>query len=124
MILLKEIPFNSYDANGWTEVYVYTPTQFNFSGSTFSSNIRAGNGFYGLQAEFTFSQLSTYKTQSITTTTTNNLTTLYNSIVTVSDVYLAFKELANGGIFGNQSGNEFTYGIQYKNADVNIQNNF
>jgi hypothetical protein len=39
--------------------------------------------------------------------------------VTVSDVYLAFKELANGGIFGNQSGNEFGYGIQYKNADVN-----
>jgi len=60
-----------------------------------------------------------YKTQSITTTTTNNLTTLYNSIVTVSDVYLAFKELANGGIFGNQSGNEFGYGIQFKNADVN-----
>jgi hypothetical protein len=39
--------------------------------------------------------------------------------VTVSDVYLAFKELANGGIFGNQSGNEFGYGIQYKNADIN-----
>ena len=32
---------------------------------------------------------------------------------------MAFKELANGGIFGNQSGNEFSYGIQYKNADVN-----
>lgn len=113
------VTFNSYDANGWTEVYVYTPTQFNFSGSSFSSNIRAGNGFYGLQAEFTFSQLLTYKTQSITTTTTNTISTLYNSIVTVSDVYLAFKELANGGIFGNQSGNEFTYGIQYKNADIN-----
>jgi len=118
------VTFNSYDANGWTEVYVYTPTQFNFSGSTFASNIRAGNGFYGLQAEFTFSQLSTYKTQSITTTTRNNLTTLYNSIVTVSDVYLAFKELANGGIFGNQSGNEFGYGIQYKNADVNSDGYF
>jgi hypothetical protein len=39
--------------------------------------------------------------------------------VTVSDVYLAFKELANGGIFGNQSGLEFAYGIQYDNADVN-----
>ena len=39
--------------------------------------------------------------------------------MTVSDVYLAFKELANGGIFGNQSGNEFGYGIQFKNADVN-----
>ena len=113
------VTFNSYDPNGWTEVYVYTPTQFNFSGSSFSSNIRAGNGFYGLQAEFTFSQLSTYKPQSISVTTTNTISTLYNSIVTVSDVYLAFKELANGGIFGNQSGNEFTYGIQYKNADIN-----
>ena len=113
------VTFNSYDPNGWTEVYVYTPTQFNFSGSSFSSNIRAGNGFYGLQAEFTFSQLSTYKPQSISVTTTNTISTLYNSIVTVSDVYLAFKELANGGIFGNQSGNEFGYGIQYKNADVN-----
>ena len=113
------VTFNSYDANGWTEVYVYTPTQFNFSGSSFSSNIRAGNGFYGLQAEFTFSQLSTYKPQSITTTTTNNLTTLYNSIVTVSDVYLAFQEYSNQGIFGNQTGTAFTYGIQYKNADIN-----
>ena len=113
------VTFNSYDPNGWTEVYVYTQTQFNFSGSSFASNIRAGNGFYGLQAEFTFSQLSTYKQQSISVTTTNTISTLYNSIVTVSDVYLAFKELANGGIFGNQSGNEFTYGIQYKNADVN-----
>jgi len=113
------VTFNSYDPNGWTEVYVYTTTQFNFSGSSFSSNIREGNGFYGLQAEFTFSQLSTYKPQSISVTTTNTISTLYNSIVTVSDVYLAFKELANGGIFGNQSGNEFTYGIQYKNADIN-----
>jgi hypothetical protein len=32
---------------------------------------------------------------------------------------LAFKEVANVGIFGNQSGNEFTYGVQYLNADVN-----
>jgi len=47
------------------------------------------------------------------------LKTLYGSIVTVSDVYLAFKELANGGIFGNQTGNEFGYGIQFDNADVN-----
>jgi hypothetical protein len=52
------------------------------------------------------------------TTNQNDLNTLYNSIVTVSDVFLAFKELSNGGIFGNESGNEFGYGIQYMNADV------
>jgi hypothetical protein len=46
------------------------------------------------------------------------LNTLYNSIVTVSDVFLAFKELADKGILGNQSGLGLTNGIQYLNADV------
>ena len=113
------VTFNSYDPNGWTEVYINTPTQFNFTTSSFSQNIRAGNGFYGLQAEFSFSPILKYNSQSVIITTTNNLVTMYNSIVTVSDVFLAFKELSNGGLFGNQSGLEFTSGIQYKNADVN-----
>jgi hypothetical protein len=38
--------------------------------------------------------------------------------VGVSDVYLAFKELADKGILGNQSGLGLTNGIQYLNADV------
>ena len=114
------VTFNSYDPNGWTEVYVYTATQFNFSGSSFTSNIRAGNGFYGLQAEFTFSPILAYKPHGMELTHSNQteLNTLYNNIVGVSDVYLAFKELADGGIFGNQSGLGLTNGIQYLNADV------
>ena len=87
--------------------------------STNNQYIRNGNGYYAFKCEVTFASVMAYKPQSITLTTTNNISTLYNSIVTVSDVYLAFKELANGGIFGNQSGNEFGYGIQYKNADIN-----
>jgi hypothetical protein len=112
------VTFNSYDPNGWTEVYVYTTTQFNFSGSSFSSFIRAGNGFYGLRAEFTFSPVQSFKPHGVQLSTTNNVNSLYNSIVTVSDVFLAFKELSNGGLFGNQSGLEFTSGIQFMNADV------
>ncbi len=114
------VTFNSYDANGWTEVYVYTSTQFNFSGSSFASNIRAGNGFYGLQAEFTFTETTAYKPHGMELTHSNQteLNTLYSNIVGVSDVYLAFKELADGGIFGNQSGLGLTNGIQYLNADV------
>jgi hypothetical protein len=114
------VTFNSYDSNGWTEVYVYTSTQFNFSGSSFAQNIRAGNGFYGLQAEFTFSPILAYKPHGMELSYSNQteLNTLYNSIVTVSDVFLAFKELADGGIFGNQSGMGLTNGIQYLNADV------
>jgi hypothetical protein len=115
------VTFNSYDSNGWTEVYINTPTQFNFNTSTFSQNIRQGNGFYGLQAEFTFTATSAYKPHGIELSYANQteLNTLYNNIVTVSDVFLAFKELSNGGIFGNQSGLEFGNGIQFMNADVN-----
>ena len=114
------VTFNSYDSNGWTEVYIYTQTQFNFSGSSFASKIRAGNGFYGLQAEFTFSPILAYKPHGMELAHSNQteLNTLYNSIVGVSDVYLAFKELADGGIFGNQTGLGLTNGIQYLNADV------
>jgi hypothetical protein len=114
------VTFNSYDPNGWTEVYVYTSTQFNFSGSSFASFIRAGNGSYGLRAEFTFTPTQGFKQHGIDLSYTNqtDLNTLYNSIVTVSDVFLAFKELSNGGIFGDQSGLEFTSGIQFMNADV------
>jgi hypothetical protein len=114
------VTYGSYDQNGWTEVYVYTSTQFNFAGSSYTSNIRNGNGYYALTAEFTFSPIQSFKQHGIDIIANNQteLTTLYNSIVSVTDVYLAFKELSNGGIFGNQSGLEFTNGIQYMNADV------
>ena len=113
----------SHDANGWAQYTLNDPlTKVTDGTSIYNSSIRNMNGAnteYAFSCGISFTATQSYKTQTITTTTTNNLTTLYNSIVTVSDVYLAFKELANGGIFGNQSGNEFGYGIQYKNADIN-----
>ena len=48
----------------------------------------------------------------------------YDEIVTISDVALAFAELNNGGIGGNETGNEFNYGIQFMNADVNGDGTF
>jgi hypothetical protein len=48
----------------------------------------------------------------------------YDEIVTVSDVVLAFKELANRGINMDETGNEFGYGVQYMNADVNGDGSF
>jgi hypothetical protein len=89
--------------------------------STFASNIRnAGYDNYAFSCDVSFASVMEYKPQSVTVTTTNTLSTLYNSIVTVSDVYLAFKEYSDaGGLFGGGSGTQFTYGIQYKNADIN-----
>jgi hypothetical protein len=115
------VQFNSYDANSWAEYWVYTDIEFNFAQSTYSTYIRNGGGYYGLKAEFSFSPYLAYKQHELLFQSYNEaqLGLLYNQIVTVSDVYLAFKELSNSGLFGNESGNEFVYGIQYDNADVN-----
>jgi hypothetical protein len=109
-----------WDDGTWAAYWIYTPTELNFAGSSFSSNIRRAGFFWGLSAEFTFTPTMVFKQHGINLSYTNQteLNTLYNSIVTVSDVFLAFKELSNGGIFGNQSGLEFTSGIQFMNADV------
>jgi len=111
------VTFDSEDIY-WANYWIYTPTQLNFAGSSFSSFIRAGNGFYGVRAEFTFTPIQSFKPHGIQLSTTNNMGTLYNSIVTVSDVFLAFKELSNSGLFGNESGLELSNGIQFMNADV------
>jgi hypothetical protein len=115
------VEFKSYNADGWAEYWINTQTQFNYTASSYSSNLRSGNGFYGVSVEFGFTQIGAYKQHKMQLNEydSSQLKTLYNSIVTVSDVYMAFKEQANSGIFGTQSGNEFVYGIQYKNADVN-----
>ena len=114
------VTYGSYDPNGWTEVYVYTSTQFNFAGSSYSANIRNGGGYYALTAEFTFAPIQSFKQHGIDiiANSQTELNTLYNNIVTVTDVYVAFKELSMGGLLGNESGLEFTNGIQYMNADV------
>jgi hypothetical protein len=115
-------PVTIYDTSGWWKTYIIPGNVADkITSSTYQSSLRLQNGWYAIQAgtNITYEATTSYKTQGIKITTTNTLATLYNSIVTVSDVYMAFKEVVNTGIFGNQSGNEFGYGIQYKNADVN-----
>jgi hypothetical protein len=109
-----------WDDGTWAAYWISSPTELNFSGSSFTSSIRRAGFFWGLRAEFTFTPNMMFKQHGIELSHTNQteLNTLYNNIVGVSDVYLAFKELADGGIFGNQSGLGLTNGIQYMNADV------
>lgn len=48
---------------------------------------------------------------------------LYSNVLTISDAYLAFQELANRGLSGNES-NVFTSGVQFLNADIDGNNIF
>ena len=114
-------PVSVYSVNGFWKTYIMPGNlTTKITSSTFQSQLRLQDGWYGTKAEFTFSPVMSYKQHGIELAYTNqtDLNTLYNSVVTVSDVFLAFKELSNGGIFGNQSGLEFTNGIQFLNADV------
>ena len=52
------------------------------------------------------------------------LATTAASAVTVADVYLAFQELTDKGINNNETGNKFTHGIQYVNADIDKDGDF
>ena len=117
------VTFISNDVT-WAQYFIPEDINSKILTSTFSSNIRNGGSFYGLQIEPTFSVATSYKEQGIVLQYIESANALLDQIVTVSDVYSAFKELSNGGIFGNQSGNEFTSGIQFMNADVNSDNQF
>jgi len=114
------ITFTTND-DTWAQYTVpSTLTKVTDGTSSFNSNIRnAGYSNYAFSCNVGFTANQIYKPQSISITTTNTLSTLYNSIVTVSDVYSAFQEYSNQGIFGNQMGSSFTRGIQYQNADIN-----
>jgi hypothetical protein len=118
--------YTSHDANGWAIYTVPSPlTKITDGTSAYNSYIRNVNNWntdYAFQSTITLTQQGAYKQHKFVFQDydSTQLKTLYNSIVTVSDVYLAFKEYSEaGGIFGNGSGTQFTYGIQFKNADVN-----
>ena len=114
-------PVSVHSVNGWWKTYIMPGNlTTKITTSTFQSQLRLQDGWYGTRAEFTFSPIMAYKPHGMELTYSNQteLNTLYNSIVGVSDVYLAFKELADRGILGNQSGLGLTNGVQYLNADV------
>jgi hypothetical protein len=113
-----------YNVNGWWKTYLIpTNVTTKITNSSFQSSIRNMGDAFAITAgtNYTFSQILAFKQHGIDLSYTNQteLNTLYSSIVSVTDVYLAFKELSNSGLFGNETGNEFGYGIQYMNADVN-----
>lgn len=88
--------------------------------SQFNSYIRnAGYGNYAFLCEVTMTQQMEYKKQALFFNYNTSLSALYNSVVTVSDVFTAFRQLATqGGLTGTSNGTAFTSPIQYIAADV------
>jgi len=103
----------------WNNFNFYIWNPIPFSSSNYSSSIRSASGYHALKVELNFTEVTAYKTQYVVFDSSTYDTSMIDNIFTVSDVYLAFKELANSGIGMNEGGNEYQYGIQYAHSDVN-----
>jgi hypothetical protein len=113
----------------WAEYRLpYIPSKLTDGTSVFNSYIRnAGYDNYAFACEVTTSNVLGYKPQRVQfqPQTADSISSMLDRIVTVTDVYLAFKEFSDGGgIFGGSSGTQFTSGIQFMNADVNGDGQF
>ena len=124
------VTFLSSDA-AWAQYRVPSPlTKVTDGTSTYNANIRNVNGWntdYAFTSTISFSNQMVYKPQRVQfqNPIADTITSMLDRIVTISDVYLAFKEFADGGgIFGGGSGTQFGSGIQFMNADVNGDGQF
>ena len=98
------------------------PTKVTDGTSTYNSYIRnAGYNNYAFKCNVAITQTQTYKEHGVQfkALTSDSLNAILNRVVTIADVYLAFKEYsAGGGLFGTGGSTYFSSGIQYMNADV------
>jgi hypothetical protein len=114
-----------YNVGGFWKQYVLPDdltTQI--TNSNYQSYLRRQDNWFGTKAEVSFEDYTGYKPQSFIFQSPSQavIETMIDDIVTVSDVVLAFNELAGGGINGGLKGD--LNGIQLGNADVNGDNQF
>ncbi len=102
-----------------------TLTKVTDGSSSFNANIRnAGYNNWAFSCSIGFTQNQIFKPHfSDIKYYGSSYSGLYSSIVTVGDVYLAFKQLSDNGIFGN-SNVWFTTPVQFANADVDSSGAF
>jgi len=118
-----EVTFLTEDSY-WAQYYIYTDTPITTTNSTYSSYIRDGGSYNALKAEFSFEdnvslpeQYFVFKNFSRT-----EVQQMIDDMVTVTDVVLAFNELAGGGINGGLKGD--LGGIQLALGDVDKNGKF
>lgn len=107
------------DAGGWKIFRIVPNISSNILSSNYQSYLRLQNGWYGTKAEFSFINNESIRKQSwiFSSKTQNEVQQLVDDVVTVSDVVLAFNEIASGGLNGGLKGD--LAGIQLALGDIN-----
>jgi hypothetical protein len=114
-----------YELSGyWRQYIIQGDLTSQITNSNYQTYLRNAGSYYALKAEFAFTDIQGYKPQSFIFESPSQavIETMIDDIVTVSDVILAFNELAGGGLNGGLKGD--LNGIQLGNGDVNGDNQF
>jgi len=114
-----------YNVSGFWKQYILPgnlTTQI--TNSNYQSYLRRQDNWYGTSAEVSFEDVESIPTQSwiFTSKTQSEVQQLVDDVVTVSDVVLAFNELAGGGLNGGLKGD--LGGIQLALGDIDRSGQF
>lgn len=117
----------SEGSDSWQQYYIPGNLTTAISNSSYGSGvIRNAGSYYGIRAEFTFEENTSFAEHilnlSVDGTYYNDE---YDNVITVQDLAMAFNQLTSGGSGpGNSGGSVFSTGIEYVLGDVNEDGSF
>ena len=117
----------SEGSGGWQQYYIPGNLTTAISNSSYGSDvIRNAGSYFGVRAEFTFGDNTSFQTHTLNLSVDGNYyDDEYDNVITVQDLVIAFNQLTSGGSGpGNSGGSVFSTGIEYVLGDVNEDGSF
>ena len=117
----------SFGSGGWQQYYIPGNLTTALSNSSYGSDvIRNAGSYFGVRAEFTFGDNTSFQTHTLNLSVDGNYyDDQYDNAVTIQDLVIAFNQLTSGGSGpGNSGGSVFSTGIEYVLGDVNEDGSF
>jgi hypothetical protein len=114
----------SFGSGGWQQYYIPGNLTTAISNSSYGSDVIRNAGYYfGIRAEFTFGENTSFAQHTINLSVDGTYyDEQYENAITIQDLSLAFSELTtagSGGPGGGAGGEVFSTGIEYILGDVN-----
>ena len=117
----------SFGSGGWQQYYIPGNLTTAISNSSYGSGvIRNAGSYFGIRAEFTFGDNTSFQTHTLNLSVDGNYyDDEYDNVITIQDLVIAFNQLTSGGSGpGNSGGSVFSTGIEYVLGDVNEDGSF
>ena len=117
----------SEGSDSWQQYYIPGNLTTAISNSSYGSGvIRNAGSYYGIRAEFTFEENTSFSEHTLNLSVNGTYyNDEYDNVITIQDLVIAFNQLTSGGSGpGNSGGTVFSTGIEYVLGDVNEDGSF